>query len=252
MSDKFKNSKFYKTMKNPKVSRAIYISAVILLVAIAVIIGITAATNRTKKPTPTVPPSTTAPVPGGTQQTPSTNVPDTSTQPEDTQNTPGSSSQSGTVSKPIPTLSLPVAGSLAKKHDAELQVFSNTMNDYRVHLGVDITTAAGAPVYAAADGKVSKIWRDPMMGYCVAVTHDGDAVTVYKNLAEELAAGIAEGTKVKAGQQIASVGESAMVEAADEPHLHLEMTVGGLQVDPLDYFSPKDVAALEKDTGYES
>ena len=40
MSDKFKNSKFYKTMKNPKVSRAIYISAVILLVAIAVIIGL--------------------------------------------------------------------------------------------------------------------------------------------------------------------------------------------------------------------
>lgn len=252
MSDKFKNSKFYKAMKNPKVSRAIYISAVIMLVAIAVIIGITAATNRTKKPTPTVPPSTTAPHQSGTQHTPSTNVPDTSAQPEGTQNAPDSSTQSGTVSKPVPTLSLPVSGSLAKKHDAELQVFSNTMNDYRVHLGVDIATAAGAPVYAAADGKVSKIWRDPMMGYCVAIAHDGDAVTVYKNLAEELATGIAEGAKVNAGQQIASVGESAMVEAADEPHLHLEMTVGGLQVDPLDYFSPKDVAALEKDTDYES
>ena len=38
---------------------------------------------------------------------------------------------------------------------------------------------------------------------------------------------------------------------ADEPHLHFEMTVGGLAVDPLDYFSKTDVDALSKDTAFE-
>ena len=251
MSEKFKNSKFCKALKNPKVSRAIYIAMVILLVAIAVVIGITAATNRTKKPSAT-PPASSAPQSSDTRVPDSSAVPDTSAQPEDTQATPESTAPGAPVAKPVPTLSLPVSGTVAKKHDAEVQVFSNTMNDYRVHLGVDIATAAGAPVYAAADGTVSKLWRDPMMGYCIAIEHDGDAVTVYKNLAEAAAEGIEAGVKVKAGKQIGSVGESAMLEAADEPHLHLEMTVGGIQVNPLDYFSVKDVAALEKDENYES
>ena len=51
MSDKFKNSKFYRTLKNPKVSRALYISLVLLLIAVAIVIGITAAANRYKRST---------------------------------------------------------------------------------------------------------------------------------------------------------------------------------------------------------
>ena len=249
MSEKFKNSKFYKAMKNPKVSRAVYIAMVLILVAIAVVVGITAAANRTKKPVKdpqvtTTAPSTDEPTPG-TVAPEETDAPSTETKAPATTQTP-----SGTVSKPLPSFSLPVAGKINKYHDASTQVFSNTMNDYRVHLGVDITTAEAAPVYAAAAGTVQKVWSDPMMGYCIAIKHDGDAITVYKNLAKDLPAGIAEGAKVKAGQQIANVGESAMLEIAEEPHLHLEMTVGGIQVDPVKYFSAKDVAALGVDESY--
>jgi murein DD-endopeptidase MepM/ murein hydrolase activator NlpD len=125
------------------------------------------------------------------------------------------------------------------------------MNDYRVHLGIDIQTAENAPVYASADGKISKIWVDTLMGYCLAVEHSGDCVTIYKNLGATLPEGIAEGVSVRSGQLIATVGNSAMVEVADEPHLHFEMTVGGLSVDPLEYFSSNDVATLQKDTAYE-
>ena len=60
------------------------------------------------------------------------------------------------------------------------------MNDYRVHLGVDLVTKENAPVYAAADGKVSKIWEDPLMGCCIAIEHAGNYVTIYKNLNTEL------------------------------------------------------------------
>jgi murein DD-endopeptidase MepM/ murein hydrolase activator NlpD len=126
------------------------------------------------------------------------------------------------------------------------------MGDYRVHLGVDIATAPEAPVYAAADGKVEKIWEDSMMGTCVAITHKDDTVTVYKNLAPELAEGIAAGVTVKKGDTIGQVGDTAVVEMADEPHLHFEVTVKGISADPLDFFSKTDVEALSKDPAVES
>ena len=150
----------------------------------------------------------------------------------------------------LPTFSLPVSGVVQKKHDPTLQVFSNTMNDYRVHLGVDIVTEAAAPVYAAADGKIEKMWEDTLMGYCIAIKHGGASYTIYKNLAKELPDGIAEGVTVRAGQLIASVGESAMIEVADEPHLHFEMTVSDLSVDPLKYFDEQALSSLGIDASY--
>ena len=102
------------------------------------------------------------------------------------------------------------------------------------------------------DGVVSKIWKDTLMGYCIAIEHSGDCFTIYKNLAETIPEGIAEGTKVRAGQLIASVGESAMVEVAEEPHLHFEMTVGSLGVDPLEYFDESALASLSLDASYEN
>ena len=99
-------------------------------------------------------------------------------------------------------------GYILKGFDIDMPVYSLTMNDYRVHLGVDIVTSEGAPVYAAANGTVKKIWKDALMGYCVAIEHSGNSLTVYKNLSDVLPDGIIEGATVRAGQQIASVGET--------------------------------------------
>jgi len=91
-----------------------------------------------------------------------------------------------------------------------------------------------------------------MMGWCVAVAHAGDCLTVYKNLAPELAAGIEANAAVQKGQLIGHVGETALHEIAEEPHLHMEMTVKGLQVDPLEYFSEAVLSTLTEDSIYES
>ncbi len=218
-NNNFKNSKF---AQNFKENRAVWVTAITLLVALAVIAVIAGAANRSRNPEETLPPP---------EET-------TTKAPESTEQDPPVSDVSGT----LPTFCAPTGGTLAKSHDSEKQVFSDTMNDYRVHLGLDIETALNAPVYAAADGTVAEVWEDPLMGQCVAVKHSGDAVSIYKNLAAEVAEGIEAGSKVEAGQVIAYVGESAMTELADEPHLHFELTVAGLQVDPLDYL---DEGALE-------
>ena len=146
----------------------------------------------------------------------------------------------------------PVSGRIYKKHDPTIQVYSNTMGDYRVHLGVDIATAPEAPVYAAADGQVEKIWDDSMMGTCVAVAHKDETVSIYKNLAKDLAKNITVGAEVKQGQQLGNVGDTAVVEMADEPHLHFEVTVKGLSVDPLEFFSKEAAATLSEDNAFES
>lgn len=222
-----------KIIKNFKENRAIYIAAISILLSLILIIAAVNATNRNKQTTPDV---TTPKVTTTTTKKPLISTEDPSSD----------------ASSKLPSFSLPVSGKLSAVHDSELQVFSQTMNDYRVHLGIDILAEEGAPVYAAADGTVMQIWEDVRMGQCIAVKHSGDAVSIYKNVSPQFPQGIIEGAKVNAGQQIATIGSSAMVEIAEEPHLHFEMTVGSLAVDPLEYFSSTDVSTLQKDTAYEA
>lgn len=236
--------------RKAKINRVVYITAIILLVSIAIIAGIVSAANKARKEpleTPTETNSHTE-TPKASQSTPK---PASSTESGAASGSASSVQPDTDVSSELPVFELPVSGGLSVEHDPDLQVFSPTMNDYRVHLGVDINTADGAPVSAAADGVVEKVWEDPMMGWCVAIAHDGDSTTYYKNLSSTLAEGIVRGATVSAGQLIGTVGDSAMIEIAQEPHLHFEMTVGGLQVDPAEYFSNDVWAELDSDASFE-
>lgn len=246
--EKIKN--FFRKLKP---NRAVYITAITLIVALGVIIAITVATNRAKKKNGDNSPLDSGNDSNVTTQTPEdTNAPETdaptpptadTNAPEADAPTPEDTS-SEDVADTLPSLTLPVSGNLCSEHDESLQVWSETMRDWRVHLGVDIATEANAPVYAAADGVVSQIWEDVKMGYCISIKHDGDAYTVYKNLGKNPAEGVEVGVEVRAGQLIGSVGSSAMVEVAEDPHLHLEMTIAGKQVNPLDYFDEASIASL--------
>ncbi len=246
MSEHSNNQGSGNKLKNMKVNRATAITAAILVTVLVVIIAVTVAANRSKKNE--LPADTDNKVSDVQTEldTPVDTSANTEKPSENKPNKPADTSASA-VEDPIPSFVLPVSGALSKKHDPELQVYSNTMNDYRVHLGVDLVTEANAPVYAAADGTISKVWKDVLMGYCIAVSHSGDCLTVYKNLGEDLPDGIQEGVKVRSGQLIATVGESAMIEVADEPHLHFEMVIDDLSVDPLEYFNEKALESLSMD-----
>ena len=227
-------------------NRAVIVTVVTLLVVTAVVVAATVSANRAKKPPVENPAVTTATT--ETQTTPS--VKEEITLP--TYNEGETQPTVGEPTEPEAMMTLPVSGLLYKGHDATLQVYSNTMGDYRVHLGLDIATAPEATVYAAADGKVEKIWEDSMMGTCVAITHKDETVSIYKNLSKTLADGVAVGNEVKQGDAIGRVGDTAVMEMADEPHLHFEVTVNGLSVDPRDFFSKSDVETLSKDPAVES
>ena len=250
MFEKLKKTKMWRKLKNTKVNKAAVLTVFVLVAALAVIISVTVASNRSKKKPPELPTD------DSKTQTTENNTPSSETTKNNTDTTPTTNppadSTIATVDDKIPSFVLPVTGKLSKGHDASQQVYSNTMSDYRTHLGIDIVTEEKAPVYAAADGTVQKIWDDPLMGYRIAIKHSGDSCTIYKNLSKELPEGISENAKVRSGQLIATVGDSAMIEIAEEPHIHFEMTVAGLSVDPIKYLSESAVKALGIDSSYEN
>ena len=241
MWENFKESEFGKRMSKVFSNKGVIVTTALIVLVLTVAVTATVATNRANKQNAeqngTLPGDTTQ----GTQKAPDT---DAVGKGEDTVPVYNEGKETEDVLEQVEGYSLPVQGTLGAKHDASVQVWSPTMEEYRIHLGIDITTEDAAPVYAAAAGTVAQIWDDPMMGTCVAISHDGDVVTIYKNLAANLAEGITAGKQVKGGQQIGTVGGTATLEMAEAPHLHFEMTEGGLSVDPLEYFSDKDIKTL--------
>ena len=242
MPSSFNNKQsFSEKMKDEKTRRSYILTATALCLALVIIVICAVIANQ-EEPAP-------QPVIKDTEEiTETESEPDADLETEENieteKPTQKPSNNSSNVSSGLPSFALPVSGTLTNKHDPELQVFSPTMQDYRVHLGIDIQTDENAPVYASADGTVSKIWVDTLMGYCMAIKHSGNCVTIYKNLSATLPQGIAEGVAVRSGQLIASVGNSAMVEIADEAHLHFEMTVADLAVDPLEYFDEESLKTI--------
>ncbi len=157
------------------------------------------------------------------------------------------STEAGTTPEPVPEktvfqLTSPVNGYLSAVHDIETLSYSITMQDYRTHAGIDIETEEGAAVVAAAAGTVIAAYEDPMMGYCIEIDHGDGYVTVYRNLTETVPDGIEVGSSVRAGQLIGAVGNSALIEQAELPHLHFELTCNGEQIDPLTYLTYEERA----------
>lgn len=126
-------------------------------------------------------------------------------------------------------------------------VYSMTMNDYRTHMGVDVRASEGDGVMACADGVVSSVYEDPMMGMTLEVTHAEGIVSVYKNLSYDLPEGIAEGKELRSGDVLGYVGSTALVECEEESHLHFELRVDGAAVDPLEHIEMTEISNVFED-----
>lgn len=224
--------------RTERANRILYLVVVGVLVVSALVIGLIAAFGKDKTELPSEQP----PISG--EQTP---APDSGNAPAP--ETGADAEQEDTVVVYL----APASGIISKSHDDTLPVYSVTMNDWRVHQGIDIATAEGADVFATAAGTVKLVWSDPLMGECVSIDHGNGVVSIYKNLSAEKAGGITKDAKVSAGQKIGTVGNTAMIESAESAHLHFEMEYNGEKVDPVSYISEESYeASLNGDTAYES
>lgn len=101
--------------------------------------------------------------------------------------------------------------------------------DRRLHTGIDIGAAYGAPVIASDSGSV--VFAGVMSGYgnAIVIDHGGGLATTYNHLS---AFTVSSGQSVRRGAQIGAVGCSGYCTG---PHLHFEVRVDGGPVDPMPY-----------------
>lgn len=158
---------------------------------------------------------------------PATEVPDTR---ENTTQPPTTEAESQTQA-PAASFTLPLGDGISMDYSNGEMVYSKTMNDWRVHTGIDFEGPADAAVKAIGAGTVTSVKTDEMYGVTVEIDHGDGIVARYSGLAQD--PGVSEGAAVSGGDVIGKVG-TVPCESAEESHIHLEIRVDGTLTDPLE------------------
>lgn len=124
----------------------------------------------------------------------------------------------------------PVEGDIVRDFAVDSLIYSETLQEWTTHTGIDIKADKTTVVKAAEAGTVKSIKNDPRYGLTVIIEHANGFQTVYSNLLTSEF--VVEGEKVEKGQSLGTVGNTAAFEIADEPHLHFEILKDSVQVDP--------------------
>lgn len=127
----------------------------------------------------------------------------------------------------------PVSGEIIKDFARDTLIYSNTLEEWTIHNGIDIKAEKMSVVTASEEGTIESIKNDPRYGLTVTISHRDGFKTIYSNLLTTEF--VTENETVEKGQTIGTVGESSSFEIADEPHLHFEMYKDSEIVNPTIY-----------------
>jgi murein DD-endopeptidase MepM/ murein hydrolase activator NlpD len=106
----------------------------------------------------------------------------------------------------------------------------------RKHEGIDLAAKTGTPVYAPADGLVTRASVFGSYGNFIQIQHGADMETRYGHLSGYA---VAAGQQVHKGDLIGYVGTTGR---STGPHLHYEVRVAGASVDPTPYLADTQLA----------
>ena len=109
--------------------------------------------------------------------------------------------------------------------------YSNTLDVWEIHKGLDISAKKGSKIKTIIDGKVTDIYKDDNHGVSVKVEGKDKLIVIYSNLEEKVS--VKKGQEVKEGDIIGKVGNSTTVESLDGPHVHLTATKNGKAINPM-------------------
>jgi murein DD-endopeptidase MepM/ murein hydrolase activator NlpD len=128
---------------------------------------------------------------------------------------------------------LPARGWLTSGFGRRRSPFTNRM---QFHSGIDIVSRQGTPIMAPADGLVIKAKREGGYGNVLEIRHMQGIVTRYAHNKKNL---VRAGMRVKRGSIIAQVGSTGR---STGPHLHYEVRLNGVAVNPMLYIVDTPVA----------
>ena len=97
------------------------------------------------------------------------------------------------------------------------------------HKGIDLAAPTGTPVYATGDGAITRADRSRTYGLVIYIDHGAELETRYAHLSKLL---VADGQDVRKGDLIGYVGSTGR---STGPHLHYEVRVDGVAVNPIPY-----------------
>ncbi|MDO4732931.1 MAG: M23 family metallopeptidase, partial [Bacillota bacterium] len=120
---------------------------------------------------------------------------------------------------------MPVNGEIQRGQGYD---YDPSTEDYRFHRGLDLAAEPGEPVFCLAAGKVTAAAKDAYWGGIVVVDHGGGWSSAYRGLEPAVEAG----DSLEAGAVLGRVLPSVPAEAAQTPHLHLELSLEGTSLDP--------------------
>ena len=154
---------------------------------------------------------------------------------ENERNTPvlGTVEAPTAYSSPVPTRGISVPSRMPLEGAALTSSFGMrthpVLGGRRQHTGIDLAAPTGTPVYATADGIVSRADWYSSYGLYISVEHGASMQTRYAHLSR---LAVASGDSVKKGDLIGYVGSTGR---STGPHLHYEVRVEGLAVNPIPY-----------------
>ncbi len=133
----------------------------------------------------------------------------------------------------VPDLYMPVDGKIVMEFARDKLIYSPTLLEYGTHLGLDIAGEMGQAVTACADGVISDTGNDKLMGNYVIIKHTDRLESAYYGL-ETIS--VEKGDKVSLNDVIGALGNSALIEVETGPHLHFEVLLDNVSVDPVQFF----------------
>jgi len=110
--------------------------------------------------------------------------------------------------------------------DRRTYKYSDGHVGYSVHGGLDLALPTGSPVYAGATGKVLLSAERIISGNTIVLEHMPGVFSLYYHL---VSTDVKAGEVVKQGQKIGAVGMTGL---ATGPHLHWEIRIAGIAVEP--------------------
>jgi len=122
----------------------------------------------------------------------------------------------------------PTKGWLSSRFGYRISPFTD---EREFHKGIDISTRLNTPVIAPADGIVTRVGRNGGFGRMVIIEHGYGLVTKYAHLEKIM---VKKGQTVKRGDKIGLVGNTGR---STGPHLHYEVHLNNVAVNPLRYIS---------------
>lgn len=117
----------------------------------------------------------------------------------------------------------PIRGMLSSAFGVRTSPFTETPV---FHHGLDIVGRVGAPVAASASGVVVKSGYEALYGNVVVIDHGAGYRSIYGHLAS---CSVEEGEFVNRGEEVGKLGSTGR---STGPHLHYEVRVNGLPVNP--------------------